>query len=1664
MPFTSPISTLQASQLSAAEIAALTTYEITQYLTTADMGVLTADQVKLLTTAQVAVLSPAQVAALNGGPVLGVVLAIKGLSDAAIGALTTAQIPTISSDEINALTFTQMSALAASGKLGYLTTAQFGGLSLDRFNDLLAPYNASDLQTVNIAALAALGAPQVSALQTGLFAESGNLTTAALAYLSANGNFTAKMSGTQIASLTTSQLVSLNTLDVSRLTSLQVNALTAVQVAALTTAEFAALSAEQIAGITSNVISSLSTRNVSILTSVQLPGLTALQINALTTQQVAAIPVSAITPGAFTSAQLSGFSVTQVSALTTTDVDVFSTAQVGFLTQAQVQALSTADIVILNSPQINVIQNYLDIVQVRSIVTAEVIGFPPGDNVLYNYTTAQVQSLTTAQIAALPFAQIAKLTSQNMMNLNPWTTLQISSLATSQVAFINTVEFKNLPSSQISAFTTADVAQFSVAQFAPMLANIVGLKDGSGNQVQALTPAVISSINSAQLPIFTTAQIASFTTGQIAALPTSSVVMNQLTSAQEAALGTAQIAAITPLTFNALTSAQMNLLSSVQVPALTSSVIYNITSTNVAALSSKIVPYITSSQFSAMSQTQVSSITSPNLSTAELAAPGLSSVQLSFLTSAQVYALSTTQVQAITDVSRLNNVLLSALNVSAGANSFPLTTGQITNVTTANVASLTTAEVNAFSSVQIPVLSTSQIAALSPSQVAAIPYNPITLTSDQIYNFPSANFGALTSDQLRYFTSVQVPALNISKITTYQIPHVPAYFTTAQMMLLSRDQISVFTTAQVSSLSSGQILALSREQMYSFTEAQVKSFTTAQISSLTSGSANNKFAELPDSQYALLNSIDTSSVYPNLYSVPESDNQKISRTAYASVLSADLASFRPSGVNAGKLRMLPINLKVQYIVKYGTSDLTNIVSQLSYEEQRVLSLVSGLQTLPTLSGYDFNNMIYPALFPVVNPAAFTTASTAQIAGLSTAQINLLTVAQFGYLSPAQLNLLSTAQIAAISPQDIAVMTPSQASVLRTDDFAALTTAQENAMTTTLIAALTSVQLRGLTTSQVNAFSYSQAVAFNTTQLTAEQIAALVALPTLTGTSSSDGPTVSGLNGVAIKSIIEAGGAQLGFLQNVISYVAPSALASLSATNFATLVGVKTITATGGPGSPALNVFEANKLAPGMKLIINNNEYVIDVVSPDTKTITLSTPLLSAVSGSISIAPYLMELLPPQVAVMTPAHIGSLVKAHILALPGVIGSTPKLSPQSFITSLPAPAFAGFTTANFPDALYTSVAQSNYLVNSVKALLRTSTVSTWSTLDIPSFNGLNYLNNTTLLTGFSAIQIGAMTAAQLSTISPENKTILMYVFDNVIAPINIALPSFNTDLTAAKIDSAKSTTAVLGAWDAVVSVNMDLSDARNVFKFAYGSDGKIRLYVNKSFFSITYAYTSSGSINVDHTDPSYFGGQPHKFTYPTMQWDGPVVESDVAQLTTTKSTPMTWDFIHYVAQQVYNNWAAFSLFDNLSGLTGVEPTLRSAINTSVNQKVNKILEEFDITNPVTDGDFARYQQIADAQGVYYHVLDTYTEGVEMIDIASVIFDTLFKQQPERFMPLTSTQENVVMSMPLYVNDTFNFLIKITPSADQRQLDVANNNNYTPNTNQIPARTYKVRIVMN
>ena len=1652
-------------------------------LSNASIETLTADNVSHLSSNQMGFFSADQMSHFTS-QATGAIVSIQGITPAAIVGVN---LTALTGSQVASLLDTQIYALFTGKKLSALSATQLVNFTYDQMNTFFSPYTNS-IDTLGLVQLNDFSAAQVQSLGTNLVIEANHFTAAIVIYMSAatqsSGafSFMNKLSNAQLAALTTStngvggQIKAITAGQFASFSASQMGAFTALQAADFLSDQFLALTSTNIAGISTTAfpsipaIASTGTTTGTYfngISSTQLSGITTGQIAVMTTGttgQLAQLPSTAVSSasGVYvpSSAQIGALSITgttsQVASLTAAFVDAFSTTQLNYfsasqvpkiivdairgLSASQVSGLSATFAYALTTTTAGQLQSIVGASNTTSYDTLNAINVQDLKDHIVNLTDEQINKLSVAQIGnltagtndtvATAYDQIAALSTGSGANSNYtagkmatlFTEAQINAITPNQFKSINADEFSkfsvttgsvtttdtvpvatSFTTNHIASFKNTAIANLSTAQFAKITAsNIIKFKVGSWTSATAYIAAVtygdIQSIPTARIGELTAAQLGALTTTQIPALSLAQIAALPTTSA---AMGPTAGSTVT-----GLLSAQVQALHygetanpvtyPNQVAAITSGTFnaLNVDQMNYfSALSSGV-------QVPSISTSAISNISASSLNGNTNKVANLNKDFISSLWGSQLQAMSLTQVQQITATSLTNTQIISNATGATGATG-GFRDEQIAWLTLSQVGLLVTSQLLNLVGTRTNITAGNYpYGRLNNLKIDGLKLDPSTgvlsgayfpLSAAQVATLSPANVKLLTSVHLRSFDSDRVQALTIADVDATQIPYIPGNDNNATTVNNGTNYAESISLVNYSANSSDFSSTTTKTVLNDTTIASAY-FSIDQILGMSQAQVQKlTYGQLSKFSQSQIRILNTA--YLLASQIPYIAINFLSDYQTGNLTKGQMLYI--SATQAAALSYATVTDAITIKLKDGSTDATITANGVSATVYRTATAYGQIAVLSEQQMKWFREDVVSSFTENQINIVFSN-------GINNGANKFLS------LPDAQYQLLKMKEFIENTATTGVVITPVQIS---------LETEYQNLARTGVSVKL---GITGLTTTTMINKIDSTYDNVNSTSKIPDTVLHMISVTQVPFLSASRITTLK----QSSKYSLLSNEVQLALDKNLLAYSTYATLKSYITTN-GILSNASSIGVNSALYAQVKNLSEDLKAAL-LTDITNGNVGVNSTILTTLTDTSTSTGILTATTVPITWSQY---------------NIGSATNSQIASI------TPDnfaLIPEAGYGTTGASGFAnlaGKASAILPgQAAKMTVAQ-------VKALTTTSIAALSSSVIA------NFTND--VLTNMSAAQINAMTEAQMSALTSEQKTILINIIDGGITALNIDLTGFDTSVSAALLSATKSDAIALGSFDATATANMTIADAKGMFKYADGGNGKIRLYLDKSYFKIKYAYQDSASVTVDHSDSEY-NTNAQTFTYPSLHWAAPVTANDIAGVT-TKVTPLSWDFIHYLASKVYGKYAAFSIFNDLNTK---EAELRSTINTQVQSTLSPIINAFDKANANSSpAPGYTFTKVSDGSDYYYELDPAITSG-ESKDIMSVIFNTLYKNQPARFMPVTGTVSNTKYDMPFIVGDKLQFIVSITPNSQQKVLDTAS---ATTINAPIPARKYKIEIAI-
>lgn len=311
------------------------------------------------------------------------------------------------------------------------------------------------------------------------------------------------------------------------------------------------------------------------------------------------------------------------------------------------------------------------------------------------------------------------------------------------------------------------------------------------------------------------------------------------------------------------------------------------------------------------------------------------------------------------------------------------------------------------------------------------------------------------------------------------------------------------------------------------------------------------------------------------------------------------------------------------------------------------------------------------------------------------------------------------------------------------------------------------------------------------------------------------------------------------------------------------------------------------------------------------------------------------------------------------------------------------------------------------------------------------------------------------------------------------VTIYLGQLNTSVTSNQFTADVSATAVDFSHNFIVDLKIPLDSIKKTFLYSEDDTGKQYVYVDKSQLQILHTYlpTHTDTSNaIDISTNSYAPGTAPTFgsdlssNYDTS-YDiiGPVTRAGDSDndyhkvgFPDDKNVPMTWSYIYYLADQMLNDHASFTSFNNLEGH---EATLYSRINDAFTSQLKSSLDAVDINGATHASSVIVQADSGDVSGKKGFLMspdNTKDVNYESSIMADYIFDMVKNASGSRLTdPANAPTKNTLTAIPFIANDVI--LAKVT-------IQSPNMGNYKRNkiTNALTANSvdnvvYKLRLTV-
>jgi hypothetical protein len=386
------------------------------------------------------------------------------------------------------------------------------------------------------------------------------------------------------------------------------------------------------------------------------------------------------------------------------------------------------------------------------------------------------------------------------------------------------------------------------------------------------------------------------------------------------------------------------------------------------------------------------------------------------------------------------------------------------------------------------------------------------------------------------------------------------------------------------------------------------------------------------------------------------------------------------------------------------------------------------------------------------------------------------------------------------------------------------------------------------------------------------------------------------------------------------------------------------------------------------------------------------------------------------------------------------------------------------------------------------------------------------NAGALAAFTQLQALHIAEAQYNTLDESEKLVIHDILLYNIAPINFDLAGLNSQADTPLFIADIMYAPKLGAYSAEVIVHMETAAAKEFLQYAFStsfdpagfdiatSEGETRLYLDKTKFAVAVIRGSSLTPLSEGVSPQEY--KSYDFSMNTnayvpdqnINWNGNVRSSS---LSSDPNISMSVDMIHYIADQTFNSYAMYGLFNDQ---VNQNILLEKSINGAINATIRPILQTYDIhtsndsvlqmlfppedieDHPIKFMDssnntagsgpnvvtyYSKLDRSIDANGINANGIASNT--AEAKNLPSCVFDIMFKAQPQRFKMQTHTYQRDLATgnypMPFIDGDRLRFLCTCNTDPNQNTLAVPAPD-ATPSDQpgaQVKSRTYLITIVL-
>ena len=1294
---------------------------------------------------------------------------------------------------------------------------------------------------------------------------------------------------------------------------------------------------------------------------------------------------------------------------------------------------------------------------------------------------ASIEVFTSPQIQSFVVGQLTSLTPSDVANASTW--IKFSS---AQVKLFIPSQLANLSSSQISTqltyFTPAQVqymmsvsASHTANQFDTTNTDIASLlfNGTSGgilaSQISTLTPAEVNTnwghFSNPQIKTFTDFQLG----GDSYATPSILGLLPANITSKIGVFDASQVRGLWGLT-DGVSSPPFK-FSTTDISGL--DIIGQLTALEPLQIAGDMASH---SNVSSLIETQLQSltITSPD-QLAALTAYQLANGITSDPTAITIFAaLLPAQVRSLTDGTNGQNQLVS------------LTAAQVATYFPSVAADYDVSSNKYFTSSQIRQLtygangSVDQLSALNAQRVAACVDGSGNLyfTLDQIRSLSSNGNNSTDTtagNQVALLTSAQL-GTNISQFTAVQVADRISGFTSADIALLS-DGVSPTTYNQLAALTATQIAtALDADGLSIFSD-----FTASQVSQLTHVNGQSIYDGVTGRtpfQISALSATQVATRWPDFSpaQIPSFTNTQLSLLTGSQIQSISQPQVFSifNGLTVDQVHGLTYGLGSN-IWQISILTAAQVAAKIQYFSAPQIATFTAVQLANLTAAQVATTNTFADPSDNVNGGVICVFDA-----LSNAQLPLLTYGANGSVN--QLAALSVSQVAErwsdgegtwFTSEQIPVFT--QAQLKATPDPAWPAIIENPAWTfdgnePLLIPNPVPQPILGLSASQVLAqwpyFTPHQIAGFTDDQRSlkvaadaaaaATAAAAAAAHAAIVAAAAAQAATFTTMTTTQFAAVLPAtiAAQTAATLANLaISTNGPALINAMSSAQIAALTGDQIVAISQYLSQPQVAGFTPGQLILGNDVVINNNSN--NVFSDYAKTIPFLSTSDMSYAGITSTQIVGISYTAPAgsldpITNLTPLYPNYSSVSHLAA--------------SFISYLTPPAFAGF--------------------------------------------------NSGALATFTQEQAMYITEGQYTSIQDQGKYLIIHdILLNNIAPITFDLVGLNTQANVPLLFADKMYAPKLGAYDAEVIVHMHTAAAKEFLQYSFSSandpdsfpvsptpgvQGETHLYLDKTKFAVaairaaSLTELSEGLSPQEYTSYDFSMNTNAYVPGQNIDWNGNVVKNSMSA---DPNISMSVDMIQYIADQTFNTWTAYDLFNDQ---VNQNKQLEKNINGAINATIRPILETYDkytsndsvlqtlvdhedepikfmdsSNNPLGTGPnlvtyYSKLDRSIDADGI------DATNGIaqdsaEAKDLPSCVYDIMFQAQPQRFKMASHTyvRDPITGRTPMHFidGDRLRFLCTCNTDGDQHTLAVAAPT-ATPSAQpgaQVKSRTYLISIVL-